>query len=66
MCFKAAAKFKNRYAKVGFNEAATLDDSDLWPTVYAVTAMNPAVEKKLTALVQKAPADHPDLRPAPA
>ena len=41
-------------AEVGFNEAATLDDSDLWPTVYAVTAMNPAVEKKLTALVKEA------------
>jgi uncharacterized protein YdhG (YjbR/CyaY superfamily) len=52
--FKAAGKFKTRYAEVGFNETATLDDGDLWPTAYAVTAMAPAVEKKLTALVKKA------------
>lgn len=52
--FKAAAKFKVRYAEVGFNEWAHLDDGDMWPTVFAVTAMNPDVEKALTALVRKA------------
>ncbi|VXB23735.1 iron chaperone [Aeromicrobium sp. 9AM] len=52
--FKPAAKFKVRYAEVGFNEWAQLDDGDMWPTAFAVIAMNPAVEKKLTALVKKA------------
>ncbi len=52
--FKPAAKFKVRYAEVGFNEWAQLDDGDMWPTAFAVIAMNPAVEKKLTALVEKA------------
>jgi uncharacterized protein YdhG (YjbR/CyaY superfamily) len=52
--FKPAAKFKVRYAEVGFNEWAHLDDGDMWPTVFAVTAMNAAVEEKLTALVTKA------------
>jgi uncharacterized protein YdhG (YjbR/CyaY superfamily) len=52
--FKAAAKFKVRYAEVGFNEWAHLDDGDMWPTVFAVTAMNAEVEKALTALVRKA------------
>lgn len=51
--FKAAAKFKVRYAEVGFNEWAHLDDGDMWPTVFAVTAMNADIEKKLTALVKK-------------
>jgi uncharacterized protein YdhG (YjbR/CyaY superfamily) len=51
---KPAAKFKVRYAEVGFNEWATLDDGDMWPTVFAVTAMNAAIEEKLTALVKKA------------
>ncbi|MEV7396937.1 hypothetical protein [Aeromicrobium sp. NPDC092404] len=52
--FKPAAKFKVRYAEVGFNEWAQLDDGDMWPTAFAVVAMNPAIEEKLTALVTKA------------
>jgi uncharacterized protein YdhG (YjbR/CyaY superfamily) len=52
--FKPAAKFKVRYAEVGFNEWARLDDGDMWPTAYAVVAMNPSIEKLLTALVKKA------------
>ena len=52
--FKPAAKFKVRYAEVGFNEYAQLDDGDMWPTAFAVVAMNASVEKKLTALVKKA------------
>ena len=52
--FKPAAKFKVRYAEVGFNEWAHLDDGDMWPTAFAVTAMNAGVEKKLTALVKRA------------
>jgi uncharacterized protein YdhG (YjbR/CyaY superfamily) len=52
--FKAAAKFKMRYAEVGFSEWASLDDGDMWPTAFAVTAMTPEVEKRLTELVRKA------------
>jgi len=52
--FKPAAKFKVRYAEVGFNEWAQLDDGDMWPTAFAVIAMNPTIEKALTALVKKA------------
>ena len=52
--FKPAAKFKVRYAEVGFNEPAQLDDGDMWATAYAVVAMNDAVAKKLTSLVKKA------------
>lgn len=52
--FKSASKFKMRYSELGFNEWANLDDGDIWPTVFAVTTMNPAIEKKITALVKKA------------
>ncbi|KYH43444.1 hypothetical protein [Branchiibius sp. NY16-3462-2] len=52
--FKDAAKFKTRYATVGFEDAATLDDGDLWPTTYALLKWTPAVEKTLTALIKKA------------
>ncbi len=52
--FKPAAKFKVRYAEVGFNEDAHLDDGDMWPTAYAVVAMNDAVEQKLRELVARA------------
>jgi uncharacterized protein YdhG (YjbR/CyaY superfamily) len=52
--FKPAAKFKVRYAEVGFNEHAALDDGDMWPTAFAVTAMNAKIEKTLVELVTKA------------
>jgi uncharacterized protein YdhG (YjbR/CyaY superfamily) len=52
--FRPAAKFKVRYAEVGFNEWANLDDGDIWPTAFAVTAMTAAIEEQLTALVGRA------------
>ncbi|WP_406036240.1 hypothetical protein OG801_14590 [Nocardioides sp. NBC_00163] len=52
--YKSAGKFKMRYAEVGFQEWAKLDDGDIWPTVFAVTSMTPAVEEKLTELVKRA------------
>jgi uncharacterized protein YdhG (YjbR/CyaY superfamily) len=52
--FKPAAKFKVRYAEVGFNEFAHLDDGDMWPTAFAVTAVTPAVEGAITDLVRRA------------
>ena len=52
--FKPAAKFKVRYAEVGFNEWANLDDGDMWPTAFAVLAVNPEIEATLTDLVRRA------------
>jgi uncharacterized protein YdhG (YjbR/CyaY superfamily) len=52
--YKCAGKFKMRYAEVGFQEWANLDDGDIWPTVFAVKVMNPAVEEKLTEQVTRA------------
>jgi uncharacterized protein YdhG (YjbR/CyaY superfamily) len=52
--FKAADKFKSRYATFGVEEAARLDDGDMWPTSWALTKLTPADEKKIAAIVKKA------------
>jgi uncharacterized protein YdhG (YjbR/CyaY superfamily) len=52
--FKDAAKFKTRYATLGFEEAANLDDGPMWPTSYALAAWTPAVEKQIVELVKTA------------
>ena len=52
--FKAASKFKSRYATFGFEEAARLDDGTMWPTSYALTKLTAADEKRIGELVKKA------------
>ena len=51
--FQPADKFKARYATLGFNDPAALDDGDFWATSFAVLDWTPAVEKKVRALVEK-------------
>jgi uncharacterized protein YdhG (YjbR/CyaY superfamily) len=51
---QAAAKFKTRYATIGFEDRADLDDGDLWPIGFAVRNWTPEVEAKVTELVRKA------------
>ena len=52
--FQDSGKFKYRYSTLGFQEAANLDDGDMWPVSYALTKWSPAVEKKITELVKAA------------
>jgi uncharacterized protein YdhG (YjbR/CyaY superfamily) len=52
--FKAADKFKTRYATFGFEEAAKLDDGSMWATSWALTGLTAADEAKIAALVKKA------------
>jgi uncharacterized protein YdhG (YjbR/CyaY superfamily) len=52
--FQNSGKFKYRYSTLGFQEAANLDDGDLWPVSYALQRWSPAVEKKVVALVRAA------------
>jgi uncharacterized protein YdhG (YjbR/CyaY superfamily) len=52
--FQDSGKFKYRYSTVGFQDQAHLDDGDLWPVAYALTAWSPAVEKQLVGLVERA------------
>ena len=52
--FKAASKYKERYATFGFDTAANLDDGSMWPTSFALTELTTANEKRIADLVKKA------------
>jgi uncharacterized protein YdhG (YjbR/CyaY superfamily) len=52
--FKNAGKFKMRYSEFGFNDAANLDDGEMWPIVYAVTKLSKADEARIVKLVEQA------------
>ena len=52
--FQDSGKFNYRYSTLGFQDAANLDDGDIWPAAYALQAWSPAVEKKVVALVKAA------------
>ena len=52
--FQSAAKFKARYATLGFSDKANLDDGDMWPTSFALKRLTSAEEKKIAGLVKKA------------
>ncbi len=55
VCFyQPADKFKARYATLGFNDSAHLDDGAMWPTSYALTELTAADEKTIAELVRKA------------
>ena len=52
--FQSAAKFNARYATLGFQDTANLDDGNMWPTSFALKALTDAEEAKIVALVQQA------------
>jgi uncharacterized protein YdhG (YjbR/CyaY superfamily) len=52
--FRSAAKFKSRYATLGFSDQANLDEGAMWPTDFALKKLTAAEEKKISALVKKA------------
>ena len=52
--FQDAGKFNYRYSTLGFQDAAHLDDGDLWPVSYALRKWSPVVEKKVVELVKAA------------
>jgi uncharacterized protein YdhG (YjbR/CyaY superfamily) len=52
--FKSGAKFKSRYATLGFSDKAALDEGDMWATDFALKTLTSAVEARISALVKKA------------
>ncbi|QWZ07272.1 hypothetical protein KRR39_17635 [Nocardioides panacis] len=52
--FQDAGKFGYRYSTLGFQDAAHLDDGDVWPVAYALQQWTPAVEKQVVELVRAA------------
>ena len=52
--FTPASKFKSRYATLGFNDSANLDEGAMWPTSFALKKLTAAAEARIAALVKKA------------
>ena len=54
--FRSRQKFGERYLTLGFNDAAQLDDGQLWPVSYALTELTEVEAVQIAALVKKAAA----------
>lgn len=52
--FQDGHKFKTRYCTLGFQDAAKLDDGEIWPTSFAVQKINSVVSREITRLIEKA------------
>lgn len=52
--FQGAAKFNSRYATLGFNDDANLDDGVMWPTAFALKELTADEEERIAAIVRKA------------
>jgi uncharacterized protein YdhG (YjbR/CyaY superfamily) len=53
-CFKNAGKFNTRYSTLEFQDAAHLDDGEIWPVSYALNTWSPTVEKRVAELLKAA------------
>jgi uncharacterized protein YdhG (YjbR/CyaY superfamily) len=55
VCFlQVGSKFGTRYATLGFNDAARLDDGPMWPTSFAIAKMNRTTDARVRDLVRAA------------
>jgi uncharacterized protein YdhG (YjbR/CyaY superfamily) len=54
VAFKNSGKFGTRYSTLEFQDAAHLDDGELWPVSFALQSWSPGVEKKVIELMQAA------------
>jgi uncharacterized protein YdhG (YjbR/CyaY superfamily) len=52
--FKPGAKFKMRYATLGFSDKANLDEGDMWPTEFALRSLSDTEEKRISTLLNEA------------
>jgi len=52
--FQTGQKFGSRYATLGFQDSAKLDEGSMWPTSFALKGLTAAEEKRIEALVKKA------------
>ena len=57
VAFKPGSKFKIRYASIEFQQAAKLDDGNLWPVGFAVTTMDAADKKRIAGILKAAVSD---------
>jgi uncharacterized protein YdhG (YjbR/CyaY superfamily) len=55
VCFyQGAYKFNTRYAMLGFNDSANLDDGRMWPVYFAVTEITDTEVARISKLLKKA------------
>jgi uncharacterized protein YdhG (YjbR/CyaY superfamily) len=54
VCFKNSGKFGTRYSTLEFQDAAHLDDGELWPVSFALQTWSPAIEQQVADLVKAA------------
>ncbi|MEP6478144.1 MAG: hypothetical protein ABJB03_02040 [Rhodoglobus sp.] len=54
VAFKPGSKFKIRYATLEFQQAAMLDDGELWPVGFALTKLDDAGKKRIAAILKAA------------
>ncbi|MGW3601929.1 iron chaperone [Micromonospora sp. NPDC005161] len=52
--FQSAAKFKTRYATLGFSDQANLDEGSMWSCYFALTELTADDEARIGALVRQA------------
>lgn len=52
--FKPASKFGQRYATLGFEDAAMIDDGAMFPTSFGLKELVPADEARIADLIKKA------------
>ena len=52
--FKPASKFGARYATLGFEDAAMIDDGEMFATSFGIKELVPADEARIADLVRKA------------
>jgi len=52
--FRNAEKFKERYAMLGFNDTANLDEGSMWPVAFALTKLTKADEARIAKLLRQA------------
>ncbi|MFT2017009.1 iron chaperone [Streptomyces sp. 796.1] len=52
--FQSAGKFKSRYATLGFNDPAQLDEDTMWPTAFALTEVTDEVADRIAELIRRA------------
>ena len=52
--FQPAEKFGARYAMLGFNDSANLDDGTMWPTAYALTDLSGGDVTRIEELIKRA------------
>ena len=52
--FQSAQKFNTRYATLGFNDTANIDEGAMWPTAFALMELTATEEERISALVKRA------------